>query len=489
MLQEAGLEWAKRLKVMAKGVEMWGKHLKPAGRVGVSSYGGEMQGLKRPKIVVTPPGPKAKEFIKRDHAVTSQSLTRTAPLVGVEEEGVWVKDIDGNVFMDFSSGIAVTNVGHKHPKVVEAIKRQSDKLLFINSCDFYTLPQVELAERLCEITPGKFKKKVFFGNSGTEAVEGALKIAQWHTRNFYVISFIGGFHGRTMGSLQLTTTGVASRRHFKGMMHGVFHVPYAYCYRCPFKQEYPDCGMWCVGYIEDIMLKKVIPPDDMSCLLVEPIQGAAGYIVPPDDYLPALQKLCKKNGIIFIDDEVQTGFCRTGKWFACEHWGVEPDIMTLSKAIAAGLPCGAVVAKEELMDWEAGAHENTLGGNPVVCEAALAVLEILKKEKLDQNAAKVGAFLLKRFKEIAETNEIIGDVRGKGMMVGIEFVKNRDTKEPAREIRDVVLEEAFKRGLVLLGAGPCSLRLAPPLILTQEQAEVGLEIFEEVLKKVTTKTE
>lgn len=443
-----------------------------------------MEKVNRPKIVVEPPGPKARAFIERDHKVSSPSLTRTAPLVGVEEEGVWVKDIDGNIFLDFGSGIAVTNVGHKHPRVVQAIKEQSDKLIFVNSCDFYTVPQVELMERLCELTPGDFPKRVFMCNSGTEAVEAALKISQWHTRNFYVIGFIGGFHGRTMGSLQLTTTSVAARRHFKGMMQGVFHVPYAYCYRCPFKLEYPSCGLWCVGYIEDILLKKVIPPDDLACLVVEPIQGAGGYIVPPDEYLPALAKLCRDNNIIFVADEVQTGFCRTGRWFACEHWNVEPDIITLSKAIAAGLPCGATVCRAELMDWEPGAHENTLGGNPVVCKAALAVLDIMEQEKLDKNAERVGGYLIRRFEELAEKHEIIGDVRGKGMMIGIEFVKNRKTKEPATDLRNAVLTESFKRGLILLGAGQCALRLAPPLVLTQEQADVGLEIFEEVLKKV-----
>ncbi len=444
----------------------------------------ELKAVKRPKIVAPPPGPKARAFIERDHAVTSPSLTRTVPLVGVEEEGVWVKDIDGNVFLDFSSGIAVTNVGHRHPKVVEAMRRQMEKLIFINSCDFYTLPQVELAERLFEVTPGKFKKRAFFSNSGAEAVEAALKIAQWHTRNYYVIGFIGGFHGRTMGSLQLTTTSVAVRRHFKGMMPGVFHTPYAYCYRCPFKQGYPGCGLWCVGYIEDILLKKVVPPDDVACMVVEPIQGAGGYIVPPDEYLPALADLCKRNGIILVIDEIQSGFCRTGKWFACEHWGVEPDIITMSKAIAAGMPCGATVARAELMDWEPGAHENTLGGNPVACAAALAVLDILKSEKLADNATKVGGYLLKRLRELAEKHELVGDVRGKGLMIGVEFVKDKRTKEPAREERDRVLEEAFKHGLVLLGAGASSLRLAPPLILTREQADVGLEIFEEALNAI-----
>lgn len=443
-----------------------------------------MEKVKRPKIVATPPGPKARAFIERDHAVTSPSLTRTAPLVGVEEEGVWIKDIDGNIFLDFSSGIAVTNVGHRHPRVVEAIRRQADKLIFINSCDFYTLPQVELIERLFEVTPGKFRKRAFLGNSGTEAVEAALKIAQWHTRNYYVISFIGGFHGRTMGSLQLTTTGIAARRHFKGMMPGAYHVPYAYCYRCPFKLRHPECGLWCVGYIEEILLKKVVPPDDVACVVVEPIQGAGGFIVPPDEYLPSLAKLCKRNGIILVIDEVQSGFCRTGKWFACQHWGVEPDIITLSKAIAAGLPLGATISRAELMDWGPGAHENTLGGNPVVCAAALEVLDILKSERLDRNAAEIGAYLSKRFGELAEKHELIGDVRGKGLMIGVELVKNRRTKEPASEERNKLMEEAFRRGLVLLGAGVSSLRLAPPLIITREQADVGLEIFEEALKRV-----
>lgn len=443
-----------------------------------------MEKIDRPKIVVTPPGPKAKSFIERDRAVTSLSLTRTAPLVGVDEDGVWVKDIDGNIFLDFSSGIAVTNVGHRHPIVVEAIKKQAEKLIFVNSCDFYTLPQVELMEKLCELTPGKFKKRVFLGNSGTEAVEAALKIAQWNSRNYYVIAFIGGFHGRTMGSLALTTTGVSARRHFKGMMQGVYHVPYAYCYRCPFKQEYPGCGLACVDFLENTILKKVVPPDDVSCMLVEPIQGAGGYIVPPDDYMRALARICKENNIIFVADEVQTGFCRTGKWWACDHVGVEPDIITVSKAIAAGLPCGAAISRAELMEWEPNAHENTLGGNPVICEAALAVLRILKEEKLDQNAAKIGDYLKKRFSELMEKHELIGDVRGRGMMIGVEFVEDRKTKKPATKQRKAIMEEAFRRGLVLLAAGPSSLRLAPPLILTQEQADVGMEIFEDALKKV-----
>ena len=444
----------------------------------------EVKKMEGPKIETIPPGPKARAFIKRDQAVTSPSLTRSAPLVGVEADGVWVKDIDGNVFLDFSSGIAVTNAGHCHPKIVEAIKKQTEKLIFVNSCDFYTLPQVELGERLFEVTPGNFKKLVFFSNSGTEAVEAALKIAQWQTRNFYMIAFIGGFHGRTMGSLPLTTTSVAGRRHFKGMMQGVFHVPYAYCYRCPFKQTYPDCGLWCVDYIENMMFKKVVPPDDVACMLIEPIQGAGGYIIPPDGYLQALVKLCRENNVIFVADEIQSGFCRTGKWFACDHWGVEPDIITLGKGIAGGLPFGATVSRAELMDWDPGAHENTMGGSPVGSSAALALLDTLKTERLAENATEVGGYLLKRFEELAERYELIGDIRGKGLMIGVELVKDRETKEPAKAERDELMAKAFERGLVLLGAGESALRLAPPLILTREQADVGLEIFEQALKEI-----
>ncbi|MBS3815340.1 MAG: acetyl ornithine aminotransferase family protein [Hadesarchaea archaeon] len=440
--------------------------------------------MEGPKISVTPPGPKAQEFIERDKKVMSPSLTRTAPLVGVEAEDVWVKDIDGNVFLDFSSGIAVTNIGHKDPRVVNSIKKQSEKAIHINSCDFYTVPQVELAEKLFEVTPGDFKKRIFFTNSGTEAVEAALKVAQWHTQNYYVISFVGGFHGRTMGSLQLTTPGTTARRHFKGMMPGTYHTPYPYCYRCPFKLDYPNCDLHCLDYIEDTVLGKLCPSEDTSCLIIEPIQGAAGYIVPPDEFMPRLAELCKKHGIMLVADEIQTGFGRSGEWFACDHWDVKPDIITISKAIASGLPCGAAISRAELMDWDAGAHENTLGGNPVVTSASLSVLDAMKSDELVENSAEVGNYLLDRFEELAEDHSIIGDVRGRGLMIGLELVKDRETKEPAKEERSEIMRKAFKRGLILLGAGVSSLRLAPPLTLTKEQADTGLRIFEDALSEV-----
>jgi len=439
-----------------------------------------------PKIVVEPPGPKAREIIKRDEKVTSPSLTRTAPLVGVKAEGVWVEDVDGNVFLDFGSGIAVANIGHSNKKVVEAIKKQVETCDHINSCDYYTVPQVEYAEKLLAKLPGNFPKRVFFGNSGAEAVECAIKIAKWHSHGKpYIIGFIGGFHGRTMGALSLTTTNASARRFFFPMMPGVMHVHYAYCYRCVYKQSYPDCGMWCLGYIEEVVFKKITSPDEVAGLIVEPIQGAGGYIVPPKEFLPGLRKICDTYGITMIADEIQTGFGRTGKMLCCEHSNVIPDVVVMSKAIAAGLPMSACISKAEFMDWAPNAHENTLGGNPIVVAAALAVLDALEEERLIENAAKVGDYMLKRFKEVMDECSLIGDVRGKGMMIGIELVKDRETKEYATKQRDDLILRTFKRGLLILGAGPSSIRLAPPLITTTDQAEVGIKIFEEELKAVS----
>jgi len=438
-----------------------------------------------PKIIVEPPGPKAREIIKRDEKVTSPSLTRTAPLVGVKSEGVWVEDIDGNVYLDFGSGIAVSNVGHSHKKVVEAIKKQADTCDHINSCDYFTVPQVEYAEKLLARMPGNFAKRVFFGNSGAEAVECAIKIAKWHSKKPYLICFIGGFHGRTMGALALTSTNASARKFFFPMMPGAMQVPYAYCYRCLYKQSYPDCGMWCLGYIEDVVFKKIVSPDEVAGLVVEPIQGAGGYIVPPKEFLPGLRKICDENRIIMIADEVQSGFGRTGKMISCEHWNVIPDIILMSKAMAGGLPMSACISKADLMDWEPSAHENTLSGNPIVVAAALAVLDVLTEERLIENAEKVGGYMLKRFNEIMDECNLVGDVRGKGMMIGIELVKDRETKEYATKERDDLILRTFKRGLLILGAGPSSFRIAPPLITTTDQAEIGIQIFEEELKAIS----
>ena len=338
---------------------------------------------------------------------------------------------------------------------------------------------------LFKVTPGNFKKRVFYTNSGSESVDTAIKVAKWHTRRYYGLGFINGFHGRTLGAVTFTTTGVSARRGFFPLYPIATFAHYPYCYRCPFHLEYPSCGLYCLSYIEDVIFKKLVPPDETAFILIEPIQGAGGYIVPPKDYLPKLEKLAHDNGIMFIVDEVQTGFARTGKMFASMHWNLEPDVLTMSKAIAHGLPAGAVVTKAEVMNWDAGAHEGTLNGNPVIMEAAKAVLNYILKNQLDKNAEKMGNYMKKRFKELAEKYPVIGDVRGLGLMIGIEIVKD-EKKTPAKEIRNKLIQRAFKNGLLLLGAGPNNVRLAPPLVITEQQIDMGMEIFEKSLKQVLT---
>jgi 4-aminobutyrate aminotransferase len=434
-----------------------------------------------PRIVTTPPGPKARAWIRRDERLLSPSLTRTSQLVGAGAERVYVEDVDGNVFLDFGSGIAVTGLGHRHPDVVAAIKRQLDRLIFVNSLDYFTTPQVEYAEMLCAVTPGAFAKRVFFTNSGSEAIDTAIKMAKWHTRRPYGIGFINGFHGRTVGAVSFTTTGVSARRGFAPMYPVAHFVPYPYCYRCLFNREYPGCDLYCMRYLTDLTLKKIAPPDEVAFILVEAVQGAGGYIVPPPEFLPRLAELCRTHGMLLVVDEVQTGFARTGRMFASEHFGVEPDILTVSKAMAHGLPAGAAVARAEVMDWEEGAHEGTLNGGPVIMEAAKEVLRVIERENLLERARTLGAYLKEQLEDMKKRRPLIGDVRGLGLMVGVEFVED-EKKTPAREKRDRLLDEAFRRGLLLLGAGECSIRLAPPMVITREEIDTGLAILEDCLK-------
>jgi len=436
-----------------------------------------------PKIVVEPPGPKALRFIERDNKIFSPSLTKTCDLVGYRAEGVFVEDPDGNVFLDFGSGIAVVGVGHRNPEVVTAIHNQLDKLLFVNSLDYYSIPQIEYAERLLSVSPGNFAKRVFFTNSGSEAVDTAIKMAKWHTRRSYGIGYLNGFHGRTVGAVTFTTIDVASRRGFSPLYPIAHFVPYPYCYRCLFHKEYPDCGLYCMSYLTDVLFKKVVPPDETAFIIVEPIQGSGGYIVPPKDFLKTLAEVAHSHGIVLIVDEVQTGFGRTGKMFASEHFGLEPDIITVSKAMAHGLPAGAAIAKADIMNWEKGAHEGTLNGSPIIMEAAKAVLNYIEKNDLIENAKIQGDYLLEQFRCLQEKYPIIGDVRGMGLMIGIELVEDSN-KTPARDKRNSLIKEAFKKGLLLLGAGESSLRIAPPLIIQREEVDEGLSIFESSLKKV-----
>jgi 4-aminobutyrate aminotransferase len=437
----------------------------------------------RPKIVVTPPGPKAQEWIRQDEAALSPSLTRSSALVGVRAEGVFIEDADGNVYLDFGSGIAVTALGHRPPEVVAAMKQQLDRLDFINSLDYYTLPQVEYAQMLFKVTPGSFAKRVFYTNSGSEAVDTAIKMAKWHTRRPYGIGFVNGFHGRTMGAVSFTTTGTAARRGFAPMYPIGHFVPYPYCYRCLFNREYPSCDLHCLSYLSDVTLKKITPPDEVAFVIVEAVQGAGGYIVPPKEFLPRLAAICRQHGILLVVDEVQTGFARTGRMFACQHFGVEPDIITLSKALASGFPAGAAVARAEVMDWDPGAHEGTLNGGPVIMEAAKAVLKVIERDGIVDRARELGEYLKGQLLALKERYPLIGDVRGLGLMVGIELIKDA-RKTPAKDSRDRLLEEAFRRGLLLLGAGECSIRFAPPLIITREQIDIGLSILEDCLKIV-----
>ncbi len=353
-----------------------------------------------PKIIVTPPGPNARALLERDATVISDSAVRWYPLVAESGSGCVVNDVDGNAYIDFNSGIAVLAVGHSHPRVVKAIREQAERLIHYSWTDFYYKPLIELGEQLTKITPGSYAKKVFFSNSGSEANEAAMKMARWHTRRSLFLAFTGSFHGRSFGTMSLTASKPVQRRHFFPLLPEVTHVPYPYCYRCPLGLEYPDCNMRCVDFIEDEVLTKYHPPEDTAAMFVEPIQGEGGYVVPPDDYFQRLKKLLDKYDILMVSDEVESGMGRTGKWFAIEHWNVNPEILTVAKALASGLPIGATIAKDDIMDWEGDSHGNTFGGNPVACAAALQVIDIIKQEKLLENANRQGAYLMKRLREL-----------------------------------------------------------------------------------------
>jgi 4-aminobutyrate aminotransferase len=437
-----------------------------------------------PKIVVSPPGPKAREMVKKDESLVSPSYARFYPLVIDSGKGCIVKDVDGNEFIDFNSGLVCLNVGHSHPKVVAAIKKQCDRFLHYSNTDFYYDGVIDLAGKLAEITPGDFNKKVYFGNSGAEAIEAAVKLAKWHSRRQLFIAFISAFHGRTIGALSFTASKPTQRRYFFPLMPGVTHVPYPYCYRCPFKLTYPECHYWCVDFIDEYVLQKYVPPEDTAAILYEPIQGEGGYVVPPPEYPKRLKKLADKYGLLFIDDEVQTGMGRTGKWFAIEHWDVEPDIICSAKGLASGMPLGAVIAKAKVMDWVGGSHASTFGGNPLSCAAALAVIDTIKEEKLLENATKQGAYIMKRLEELKARSEIVGDVRGKGLMIGLEIVEDKKSKKPAPEKVKEIMIRSWKRGVAVITCGTSTIRIAPPLVITRELVDSALDIIEDTVKEV-----
>jgi 4-aminobutyrate aminotransferase len=434
-------------------------------------------------IIRTPlPGPKAQAIIARDNARVSTSYTRDYPFVMARGEGAVVEDVDGNLFLDCAAGIAVTGTGHSHPKVVRAIVEQAQKYLHMSGTDFYYEPQVQLAERMAELVPVGAGGQVrsFFSNSGTEAIEAAIKLARFATRRFNLIAFLGSFHGRTLGALSLTSSKYVQRAGFGPMMPGVYHAPYANCYRCPVGSSPDRCDAECLNYLEDQILVHLVSPEEVAGVVVEPVQGEGGYVVPPKAFLQRLRELTRRHGILLIADEVQSGMGRTGRMFGCEHFEIAADIVCVAKGIASGLPLGVTSSRAELMTWPPGSHASTFGGNPVSCAAALATIEVLQ-DGLVRHAAEVGEYMIGRLRELMDKHPIIGDVRGKGLMVGVELVKDRATKERAVAERNAVVQAMFQRGVLVLGAGRNAIRFAPPLVITKEQLEVVVDLFDQTL--------
>ena len=427
-----------------------------------------------PHIVTPPPGPKARAIIERDTAWTSPSYIKEYPLVIAGGKGAMVEDVDGNRFVDYMAGIAVSATGYNHPKVTAAIKDQVDRFLHICGTDFYFDGFSRLAERLARLAPGPSRKRVFLSNSGAEAVEGAMKLARYHTRRPAFIAFQGSFHGRTFGALSLTSSKAKQHKHFGPFLPEAHHIPYAN----PYRQADPIGHS--IGALQELF-NRHLDPTDVAAIFVEPVQGEGGYVMPPMGFLRTLRELCDKHGILLVADEVQSGVGRTGKMWACEWEGVEPDVLITAKGLGSGMPIGAFIAKESVMTWEAGSHGSTFGGNPVAVAAALATLEVVESSL--PHIQKMGERMLSHARRLMDQYAVIGDVRGKGLMLGIEFVQNRSTREPYAEIIDRITEKAFSRGLLLLGCGQSTFRLAPPLVLDEYDVDTGMGILEECLKE------
>jgi 4-aminobutyrate aminotransferase len=435
-----------------------------------------------PKLLCPVPGPKARAAVELDGRLISPSYTRSYPLVAKRGRGLRVEDVDGNEFLDFAAGIAVVSTGHCHPEVVAAIQKQAAELIHISGTDFYNEPLTDLAQRLSEVAPMRGPHRFFYGNSGAEAIECALKLARYHTKRQHIIAFLGAFHGRTMGALSLTGSKPQQKRRFAPLMSGVTHVRYPNVYReCRGDaKEQEAFSLGCARYIEEKLFKTILPPEEVAAIFVEPIQGEGGYVVGPTNFLRELRGICDRHGILLVADEVQSGAGRTGKWWAIEHAGVEPDIVCMAKGIASGMPIGICMARAEIMDWVPGSHASTFGGNPVAIASALATIEVLKHGAI-ANAAKVGDVIFKRLEGWKQSHPMVGDVRGRGLMIGIELVHDKATREPAGKWRDRVEELAFERGLLVLGCGENSIRLCPPLIVSEGEATVALDLLEDAL--------
>jgi 4-aminobutyrate aminotransferase len=419
-----------------------------------------------PKLKMQLPGPKAAAIIQRDREVLSPSYTRSYPFVMKSGEGAVVEDVDGNRFLDFNAGIAVAATGHSHPRLVEAVRKQSAEFLHMSGTDFYYESMVQLAEKLAAITPGSWPKRVSLSNSGAEAIEAAIKLARYHTGRDKFIAFFGGFHGRTMGALSLTASKAVQRKGF-GPMLPVYHVPYPNRSRGTAE---------CIKAIEELF-DTICPPEEVAGIVVEPVQGEGGYLVPPKEFHQELRRIADRHGILLIHDEVQSGMGRTGRMFASEHFGVVPDIVAIAKGIASGLPLAATVASTGIMNWPPGAHASTFGGNPVSIAAALATIELLE-ENLIANAAEMGTYIMSRIRDWPQRFTNVGDVRGLGLMIGIEIVRNQ---ESAPNLRDRLVTLAFERGLLILGCGRNTIRLCPPLVIGRDQADFAVDALEQCL--------
>jgi 4-aminobutyrate aminotransferase len=433
-----------------------------------------------PRIVTPPPGPRARAVIERDARVMSQNFTKDYPLVAARGAGAMVEDTDGNRYLDFAAGIAVASTGHSHPEVVAAIRAQADRFLHMCATDFFYENVVELAEGLARRAPGPGPWRVFFANSGAEVVEGALKLARLRTGRQKIVACYGGFHGRTYGALSLTASKPVQRQGYAPLLPEVLHTHYAYCYRCPVNREPQTCAVQCLDLLAETMFGSTVDPSEVAAVIVEPVQGEGGYVVPHPQFLPRLRELTRRHGILLIADEVQCGMGRTGRMFASEHFGLEADILTLAKGIASGMPLGALVARDEVMRWNDGGHGSTFGGNPVSVAAALATFRLLEGG-LVENAARMGALLLDSLRARLGRHMVVGDIRGLGLMVGVEMVRDRFRREPASDLRERVLQEAFRRGLLLLGCGKSTIRLAPPLTIDAEDVEIAVRLLDEAV--------
>jgi 4-aminobutyrate aminotransferase len=437
-----------------------------------------------PKIVVPPPGPKAKAWNDRDRKVVSQNLTPDYELVTDRASGMVVEDLDGNRFLDFAAGISTVSTGHCHPEVVRAVQQQAERMLHICYTDFHYPAYIELCETLAKLAPMPGANRVFLSNSGAEAVETSIKLARTRTGRSKIIAFYGAFHGRTLGTLTLTASKPVQRRSFGPLLPDIFHTHYSYCYRCPVNRKPESCDVQCLDLLTDSMFHHTVPPDEVAAVLVEPIQGEGGFIPPHPEFLRRLQTLCREHGILLIADEVQCGMGRTGKLFACEHFGIEPDIVILAKGIASGMPISAVIARDDVMKWNNGSHGSTFGGNPLSCQAALVTLRLLQGG-LIENAGRVGSRLIEKLRGLMGKHKLLGEVRGMGLMIGLEIVANRDTHEPAPKQRERIIRRAFEKGLLTLPCGKSTIRLSPPLICTDSDADKATAILDEVLAEVS----